>query len=92
MRCAQCSVPLGFGLYRYCSNECQQKYHIENNTNRAKEMRGYQNSSRVCFDWNLGRECTPFCGKYGWRHACQKCGTDCSKGEGKHGCARCSEA
>ena len=91
MRCHQCNGPLGFGLYRYCSNECQENYHIENGTGRAKEMRAQQNSKRVCFDWNLGRSCTEHCGRYGWRHACQMCGQECFKGQGRKGvgCQAC---
>ena len=69
--CWQCDAPLSFGLYRYCSNECQEEYHISNSTHRAKEMRAQRNSKRYCFDWNLGRECTEHCAKYGFRHACQ---------------------
>jgi len=90
MSCAQCKGPLGFGLYRYCTNACQQAFHIENGTDRAKEMRGYQNKSRFCYDWNLGRECKSYCAQYGWRHACQKCGVSCEKGEGRFGCSKCA--
>ena len=89
MRCHQCGTPLGFGIYRYCSNKCQASYHIENNTGRAAEFRRHQNATKFCFDYNLGRPCTPHCARYGWRHACQKCGANCKQGEGKHGCAAC---
>ena len=50
-----------------------------------------QNKSRICFDWTLGRECTPFCAHYGWRHACQSCSLDCSFGEGRYDCSACTE-
>jgi hypothetical protein len=84
-RCAACNQPLGFGLYKFCTNVCQERFHIENGTDRANEMRARQNSNRFCYDWGLGRPCTDHCARYGFRHACQTCGKDCAKGEGGRG-------
>ena len=53
--------------------------------------RRIENNDRICFDWTLGRECTPHCAHYGWRHACQSCGLDCSFGEGRYDCSGCTE-
>lgn len=82
----------GVAVDRYCSNECQAAFHIENGTSRAKEFRAEQNARRVCWDWNRGRECTPYCKQYGWRHACQACGANCAKSEGRHLCSSCAPA
>ena len=50
-----------------------------------------QNKDRICFDWTLGRKCTPYCTRYDWRHACQSCNLNCSFGEGRYDCSGCTE-
>ena len=92
MACRQCRKPLSFGLINYCSNECQEEFHISNGTDRAKEFRNQRNAKRVCWDWNRNMPCKSYCQQFGWRHACQVCGADCAKGQGLRSCASCAPA
>ena len=46
-------------------------------------------SSKVCWDWNLGRPCSRACEACHFLHACQSCRRPCPFGEGRVSCQSC---